>query len=58
MCSAYSITFIIIYLNLLNMGYSFNEYLSFICTKYECISLIIGIILIVCSFIRKKDKNV
>lgn len=41
-----SLMYIIIYLNLLKMGYSFIDYIKFILTRIECLSLIIGIILI------------
>ena len=41
-----SLMYIIIYLNLLKMGYSFIGYIKFILTRIECLSLIIGIILI------------
>jgi hypothetical protein len=41
-----SLMYIIIYLNLLKMGYSFIDYIKFIFSRIECLSLIIGIILI------------
>ena len=40
---------IIIYLNLLTNGYTFLEYVNFIIRRIECISLLIGIILIFLS---------
>lgn len=38
--------YIISYLNLLTIGYSFFEYLQFICKRVECIIAIIGFVLI------------
>lgn len=49
-----SITFDIIYLNLLTMGYTFIEYVNFIIRRVECLTFIIGIILL--YFIMKGDK--
>lgn len=43
------ISSIIIYLNLLVNGYTFLEYVNFIIRRIECISLLIGIILIFLS---------
>ena len=45
LCS-YSLMFIIVYLNLLKMGYSFIEYLKYIFTHIECLIGVIGIIFI------------
>ena len=42
-------TYMIMYLNLLNMGYDLSEYLSFIIRRIECLIGIIGFIII--SFI-------
>ena len=39
-----SITFMILYLNLLTLGFSFWEYILFICKKFECLLIIPGII--------------
>jgi hypothetical protein len=50
-------TFIIIYLNLTSMGYSFFDYLKYICSRVECLISIVGIILIIVSLYRKEDKN-
>lgn len=49
-----SITFNIIYLNLLTMGYTFIDYVNFIIRRVECLTFIIGIILL--YFIMKGDK--
>lgn len=49
-------TFIIIYLNLTSMGYSFFDYLKYICSRCECLISIVGIILIIVSLYRKEDR--
>ena len=36
-------TYIITYLNLLTMGYSIGDYLSFIFSRVECIFVLIGL---------------
>ena len=56
--SVYGLSFIIIYLNLLTMGYTFIEYLGFIFKKIECITFFIGYFLIILSiFINKERKQ-
>jgi len=45
-----AIAFIIIYLNLLNMDYSFIDYIKYIFSSVECLTFIIGIPLIIISF--------
>lgn len=54
LCS-YSLMFIIVYLNLLKMGYSFIEYLKYIFTHIECLIGVIGIIFIFFSFFKKNE---
>ncbi len=49
MLSSYSCMFIIIYLNLLKMGYTFIGYTKYISSKIECLLLIPGIILLIVS---------
>ena len=49
-------TFIIIYSNLMSMGLGFVEYLKYICTKFECLIGIVGIVLILISLYRKEDR--
>lgn len=44
--SSISLMFIIIYLNLLKMGFTLYEYIKYILTHFECIMLIFGILLI------------
>lgn len=50
------LSFIIIYLNLLNMGYNFREYVQFIISKWECMIIFIGILIIFLSIYRKGTK--
>ena len=45
------LTNIILYLNLLVNGYTFLEYVNFIIRRFECLSLIIGILLIYLSIL-------
>lgn len=53
--TSYSLMFIIVYLNLLNMGYSFIEYIKYIFTHIECLLIFLGILLIYISL--RKDKK-
>lgn len=53
--TSYGLMFIIIYLNLLKMNYTFIEYLVYILTHAECLIIFMGIILIVISFRKEKD---
>ena len=39
--------YIILYLNLINIGYNFLEYVNFIIRRIECLNAIIGIILMI-----------
>jgi hypothetical protein len=39
-------TYVITYLNLLTIGYNFNEYIHFITSRYECLIAIFGFIII------------
>ena len=41
--------YIICYLNLLNLGYNFFEYVNFIIRRVECINALIGIVLMILS---------
>jgi len=51
---SYSLFFIIVYLNIMNMGYSFCEYLIFIVKKLECLLIIPGILFL--YYVFKKGK--
>lgn len=39
--------YIIVYLNLISIGYNFLEYVNFIIRRIECLNAIIGIILMI-----------
>lgn len=49
-----SITFTIIYLNLLKLGYTFLEYVNFIIRRCECLIFILGILLV--HFSLRKER--
>lgn len=49
--------FIISYINLLSLGYNFEEYVKFICSKIECLAAPIGLIIIILSIITKGEKK-
>lgn len=49
--------YIISYLNLLTIGYNFNEYVNFIIRRIECLFSVIGIIIIALTiFIKRRQK--
>ena len=49
--------YIIVYLNLISIGYNFLEYVNFIIRRIECINAIIGIILMILAItIGGKDE--
>lgn len=50
--SVISFSFIIIYLNLLTMGYNFLEYVHFIIRRIECLNLIVGLVLIILTLVN------
>ena len=49
-------TYMVMYLNLLSMGYSLSEYISFISKRIECIMGLIGFIGINIMILMKGDK--
>ena len=49
-----SLSFIIIYLNLLTIGYNFLEYVNFIIRRIECLNIFVGIFMM---FIVKGGKH-
>ncbi len=55
LCSM-SLAYIILYLNLLSMGYSFLEYGKFIIRRIECNSFLLGIFCIYLS-VKRWEKN-
>lgn len=55
--SVISLTYILIYLNLLSIGYSFSMYIMFIVKRIECLNLLVGIVIIYISLlIGGKDE--
>ena len=42
-------TYIIAYLNLLNIGYNLSEYVNFITRRIECWNLVLGLIILIFS---------
>jgi len=54
--SANGLTYLIIYLNLLSMNYTIKEYLEYIFTKIECLSFVLGYILILITIFKKRRK--
>lgn len=50
-------SYIIMYLNLLTLGYSFFDYLKFISKRFECINIILGTIIMIVSISFKGGKN-
>lgn len=51
-------TYIITYMNLMSMGYSFLQYLSFISSRIECLFTLIGFIIVSIIILTKgSDEN-
>lgn len=50
-------TYVILYLNLLSIGYNFLEYVNFIFSRVECYFVLIGLIILVLSLIIKGEKK-
>ena len=51
------LTFSILYLNLLTIGYNFSFYVNFITRRIECYYTIIGFIIILLTIIIKGEKK-
>ena len=49
--------YIILYLNILSIGYNFSYYVNFISRRVECYFVIIGFIILNLSIYIKGDKN-
>ena len=49
--------YLILYLNLLNIGYSFSYYVKFISSRIECYFTILGFIILNLSMYIKGDKK-
>lgn len=50
-------TYVILYLNLLSIGYNFLEYVNFIFSRVECYFVLIGLIILILSLIIKGEKK-
>lgn len=50
-------SYVIIYLNLMSIGYNFLEYVKFISRRIECLNVIVGIILMSIIIFTKGGKN-
>lgn len=50
-------SFIILYINLMSMGYNFLNYVNFIIRRIECYYSIIGLIIMILSITIKGDKK-
>ena len=46
----------LIYLNLLSVGYTFSEYISFIFRRADCLIYILGLIIIYLTLNKKGEK--
>ncbi len=55
--TALSLVFIILYLNVLNLEYSFLDFVNFIISRGECWLIFIGILLIILSLKKGKEKR-
>lgn len=51
------LVFIILYLNLLTIGYNFSFYVNFITRRIECYYTIIGFLIILLTLIIKGEKK-
>lgn len=49
--------YLILYLNLLNIGYNFSYYVNFISSRIECYFTILGFIILNLSMYIKGDKK-
>lgn len=50
-------TYVILYLNLLTIGYNFLDYVNFIYSRVECYFVIIGLIILMLSIFIKGEKE-
>jgi hypothetical protein len=50
-------SYMIIYLNLMSIGYNFFEYVKFISRRIECLNVIVGIILMSIIIFTKGGKD-
>lgn len=50
-------TYVILYLNLISIGYNFFEYVNFIFSRIECYFVIIGLVILILSMFIKGEKK-
>ena len=55
--TAIGIFFCILYLSLMDMGYSFVQYGYFIIKRWECLLIIVGLVLIVLDGYERRKKR-
>jgi len=55
--AAVGFSYIVVYLNLFTMGYSFDQYFAFICKRPECIFGVIGFIILSITIFCKGDND-
>lgn len=53
--SVIGMSYIITYLNLISLGYSYIDYLKFIFTRFECLITFIGLFIIIIDIYMKGD---
>lgn len=50
-------TYIITYMNLMSMGYSFLQYFSFVLSRIECLFAVVGFILVSIIILTKGSER-
>ena len=50
-------TYVILYLNLLSIGYNFLEYVNFIFSRVECYFIFVGLVILILSICIKGDAK-
>ena len=50
-------TYVILYLNLLSIGYNFLEYVNFIFSRIECYFIFVGLVILILSICIKGDAK-
>ena len=50
-------TYVILYLNLISIGYNIFEYVNFIFSRIECYFVIIGLVILILSMFIKGEKK-
>lgn len=49
-------TYIILYMNLMSVGYNWIDYVNYIIKRIECYYSVIGLIIIILTFLIKGEK--